>query len=109
MSEAVQLTDHAIARLKERCGVKPKAAAAFAQRAYDEGLTHAGASGKLRRYLDRTYLTHQKGNRLRVYGRHVFIFQGPALITVLHLPHDLERAADDQRHKQQQQRANDEA
>lgn len=90
----IVLTSHAIKRLKQRVGVKRSAARATAQRAFDEGLAHAGACGRLRRYFDQLYLRHGRANMIRIYGRHTYIFRGPTLITVLHLPHELESNLD---------------
>lgn len=88
-----RVTEHAIHRAKERLGWPPGATLRMAQKALDSGVRHADTAGRLKRYIDGLYLLHGKGNNTRIYGEHVFIFQGATLITILYLPNDLRRAA----------------
>ena len=93
MSTRIIITNHADERLKERLGLPKSARHSTAQRAFDEGISHSKARGRLRKYLDGLFLMREAANNLRVHGRHVFAFHDRILITVLHLPHDLEGAA----------------
>lgn len=86
----VIITRHAIKRMKERCGIPRKAAKGLAQKAMCDGVTHAEARGKLKRYISRLYKEYGQANGVRVYGRHIYLFAGSTLITVVHLPHGME-------------------
>lgn len=88
-----RVTEHSIQRAKERLGWTPSATLRMAQKALDSGVRHADTAGRLKRYIDGLYLLHGKGNNTRIYGEHVFIFEGATLITILYLPNDLRRAA----------------
>jgi hypothetical protein len=88
----VIITDHANKRVKERVGLPKKAIKKYAQAAFDKGIRHSSAKGRLKRWLDSLYLERKKANNLRVLGRHVYVFNNNALITVLHLPHRMEGA-----------------
>ena len=89
----IKICEHAYARAKERLGLKRAALDRMAVKAFTSGLTHSKTAGRLKRYLDHLYLEHGKGNNLRIYGRHIYVFQGRHLITVLHLPKEFFRAA----------------
>jgi len=88
-----RITAHAQERAKKRVGLNAHALERVATKALNNGVTHGETSGRLNRYLTKLYLTHEKGNNNRIYGEHIFIFQGNILITVLQLPHDLKNAA----------------
>jgi len=94
MMEA-QITAHAKERAKERLGWNAAALTRMADKALAVGVSHAATKGRLHRYLSHLYLTHEKGNNTRIFGEHVFVFEGRMLITVLHLPHEFRRAARD--------------
>ena len=85
MSEVI-VTNHAAKRLKQRSGLPKKAVNRFAEIAFLKGKKHADVKGRLKRYLDKLFLSHMNGNNIRVYGMFVFIFQDTRLITVLSLP-----------------------
>lgn len=90
---SVRITDHAHHRGRERLGWSHDALDRMAPRALAEGLSRSDTSGELARYLNGLVCRHGKGSNLRVYGRHVYIFQGVVLITVLNLPHRFAAAA----------------
>jgi len=85
----VTLTAHAIKRIKQRLGIKRRAANKTAQRAFERGITLANARGELKWYLNKIYLNYRKADNIRVYGMHVFLFAEAKLITVYHLPRNL--------------------
>jgi hypothetical protein len=93
-----RVTEHAFQRAKQRLGWPPSATARMAQKALDCGVRHQDTAGRLRRFLDHQFLLHGHGNNTRIYGQHVFIFEGPVLITILYLPNELRRAAQSARH-----------
>jgi len=87
------VTHHAHDRGRDRLGWSHATMERMASRALLEGFARSDASGALRRHLDCLVHKHGKGHNLRVYGQHVYIFEGVTLITVLHLPHRYASAA----------------
>lgn len=83
---AINVTNHARKRFKERLGLPKAACLRQAQKAFDSGFTHAQAKGKAKRYMDSLFLKYRTANNLRVYGQAVYIFSGNTLITVMLLP-----------------------
>jgi hypothetical protein len=86
------LTNHSIERCEERLGLKVESLQRLADCALENGINHADTSGKLRRYMDRIFLTAHSGNNNRIYGEHIFVFAGRTLVTVLLLPNEFRRA-----------------
>lgn len=80
------VTNHASDRIKERVGVSKKIAGEIAQRAFDNGVTHAETSGSLSRYLDHLFLQYEKANNVRIYCGNVYIFINNVLVTTFPLP-----------------------
>lgn len=87
------ITDHAEGRFRERVGLPKRLATRKAQEALERGITHAEASGQLRRYFDALYLSHESANNIRVYCGTVYIFSYDTLITVFPLPQNLRKIA----------------
>lgn len=86
------MTDHGEQRIKERVGKKvPLGIAASALR---DGISHSETSGKLRKYMDKLYLTARKANNSRIYNRNVYLFHDDVLITVLNLPSQFHKVED---------------
>lgn len=81
-----RLTNHARDRLKERCGWRGDAAQRMADKALQEGMRHADAEGRLKRWIDSLFLAERQANNVRLYGAHAFLFRDETLITVLHTP-----------------------
>lgn len=88
LQEAI-VTDHAYDRIKERMSLSKKAAVRLASKVLECGITHSEATGKLKQFLDKLYLTHKNGNNMRVYGQFVYLFKGSVLITVIMLEEHL--------------------
>lgn len=82
----VNVSRHAVKRTKERVGLSKKIADKNAQKALDEGITHAEAKGSLSRYLDRIYFTNRSINSIRIYQHNVYLFADKTLVTILPLP-----------------------
>jgi len=93
MTEII-ITEHGAQRLKDRLGLSKKLAEKNARKALEWGVTHAEAKGRLRKYFDKLYLSCGIANNVRVYCRHVYIFHGNVLITIMDLPRNLHRLAD---------------
>lgn len=90
----LEITRHAQDRAKKRMGLNARALERMAQRAYETGLRHSGAKGRLKRWIDGRYLEHGTADNIRIYGRHVFIFCGHTLVTILYLPKGLIKLAE---------------
>lgn len=79
--------------MKQRLGTNAQASQRTAQIAFEHGLQHSDAKGRLRRWMDGLYLQHRSANNLRLYGDHAYVFAGEVLITVLHVPHKMRKAS----------------
>lgn len=89
----VKVTEHAIQRSKERCGLNKKAAERMAEVAWEKGLTHAECTGKLKKYVTALYFVNKVANRIRIYGEKVYVFGDTKLITILPLPNEYKKLA----------------
>jgi hypothetical protein len=90
---AIILTRHGRQRIGERAGVTGHGADRLAEHALALGLTHAEATGPLRRKLDHLYLEHRGASVFRVYADRVWVFVDRRLITVINLDQSLRRIA----------------
>ena len=87
--EIPHVTEHAIARAKERLGWNADAVSRMAVKAFNEGIQHSETSGRLNKYFTSLYFKATSANNIRIYGEHVFLFCNNRLVTVLQLPRDL--------------------
>ena len=60
-----------------------------AQKAFDFGVKHSETRGHLNGYLASIRFKNKTINNIRVYHRHVYLFAGDVLVTVLNLPNSL--------------------
>jgi hypothetical protein len=81
----MRVTNHAAERMGERMGLNKEAAARMAKIAWEKGLCHTDASGKLLVLFDQIYMKYETANNIRVYAQKVFVFSGETLVTVLPL------------------------
>lgn len=91
----VIITNHSEKRIKERTGLSKKQSDKLALNALEHGITHREAKGNLKKYLDKLFLSHGKANNMRVYNQKVFLFDRNTLITVINLPTNLVKIAND--------------
>lgn len=89
MGTLVSLTEHAYEQSKKRFRWKKETARKMAQRALDEGLTHAEAKGSLKKYLNTRWLKHRNCDAIRIYGEDAYFFSGNRLITLYRIPQKL--------------------
>ena len=82
----IRITNHAVHRLRQRCGLPKKAHERNASSALERGIRYDECSGNLRGYLNELFLSHRNGDNIRIYINYVYIFSGTNLITVLTLP-----------------------
>lgn len=87
------VTDHAEMRFKERTGLSKRLVAKKAAEALERGISHADATGALRRYFDRVYLAQEKANNIRIYCGTVYLSSYDTLLTVFPLPQNLRKQA----------------
>ena len=82
----MEIRTHAKKRMKERCGLPKKAIEKNAEKALIDGVRHNECTGRLKKYIDYLFLSHQKGGKIRLYNNHVYVFTLlDELITVLPL------------------------
>ncbi|WP_038164899.1 hypothetical protein [Verrucomicrobium sp. BvORR106] len=93
MIAPLAITEHAYDRAKKRLGLDRAATEREVEKVFATGLRHGETGGKLNRYLTRLYLEHGTADNLRIHSEHVFVFSGHVLITILHLPNEMKRAA----------------
>ncbi len=89
----MHITKHATQRIRERAGVKRRGKEKLARTALDRGLIQCDLKGILRDWVGGKYLSHRKGNNIRVWAEKLFVFQDETLITVIQLPHDMKKIA----------------
>ena len=83
------VTEHAKDRLKERSGLKKKSIDRIAEKALTEGYSHNELKGRLKKFVDALYLSHNVCNNIKIYGDKAYLFKGTTLITVLQVPNYL--------------------
>jgi hypothetical protein len=93
------LTQHAIDRCEQRMGLRFDSLQRMADKALEEGITHAQARGRLKRFCDGLYLEHCSANNIRIFGEFIFVFNRNVLITILHVPNKLKHLVVRQRSK----------
>ena len=86
------LTKHASMRMSQRCGIQKKTQAKVVRRAWRHGLTHSESSvdPNLKRWIDGLYLSQRKPNKILLYGNGAYLFKDDILITVIHIPENLQ-------------------
>ena len=92
--EEPKVTKHGYKRIRERLGIPKNAVQKNAENALKYGVPRTDVSGPFRRYLDAIYYEYGTANNLRAYHRHVYIFCGEVLVTVLKIPYKYVDAAD---------------
>lgn len=88
-----EISQHSEIRLKERCGLNKSSMKRMADRAYKYGVTHSEATGNLKKWMDRLYLSYERSNNTRLYGDKAYLFHDNFLITVIQIPNNLLRIA----------------
>ena len=85
----MKLTNHSKERMKERCGFNKKSLDRMAEKAFYEGIAHAQTKGRLKKWVDKLYLTNRNANNIRLYGDKAYIFCNEVLVTVIQIPCNL--------------------
>lgn len=86
----MRVTEHAKGRMKERMGLPKKSLDKVAQKAIERGITHAQATGQLKKYMDGVFLSHNNASEMRIYNQKMFVFTSDfTLITVFKVPTSL--------------------
>lgn len=89
-------SDHARDRIQERCGINKASCDRIAKIAFDNGLTHAEATGQLKAYITKTFCRNESANNIRIYAEKFWIFANLELVTVFALPNNLKSQANKQ-------------
>ena len=89
-------SDHARDRIQERCGINKASCDRIAKIAFDNGLTHAEATGQLKAYITKTFCRNESANNIRIYAEKVWIFSEDKLVTVFGIPKGLKDQANTQ-------------
>ncbi len=85
----MDVSKHAEDRLRERCGFNRKTYERMAQKAYDDGITHAQTKGRLNKWVTSLYFRNKNANNIRLYGDKAYIFCDEVLVTVIQIPVNL--------------------
>jgi|SRR5579859_1617971 len=85
----ILITEHAYERADERLSLRRESFYRLAVKAFEQGIQHSDAKGRLKKYIDGLWFKYKKANNVRIYGENVFFFKGETLITVYQIPHEL--------------------
>ncbi len=85
----MDVSKYAEDRLKERCGFNRKTCERMAQKAYNDGITHAQTKGRLNKWITSLYFRNKNANNIRLYGDKAYIFCDEVLVTVIQIPVNL--------------------
>jgi len=88
----IVITNHAEERAKERLGWNRHAIERMADKAYEEGISHAEANPKIRKYFDKLFLMKHQANNVRIYGQVVYLFSNNRLMTLFIIPKNIEKS-----------------
>lgn len=83
------VSKHAKQRLRERNGLNKKSTDRIAERAFNEGITHAETTGNLNKWITSLYFKNTDANNIRLYGDKAYIFANTTLVTIIPIPRDL--------------------
>lgn len=94
------VTRHGAKRSRQRVGIPKKAVDRNAEQALTRGIGHSEARGRLRHYIEMLYARYDgNGNNIRIYNGFVYVFHDTILITVLNLPAEYRRSAEQQKNR----------
>lgn len=86
----VTVTNHAKKRMRERCGIQG-ISEKMAKRAYKEGLVHAEAPERTKKWISYLYFRHRTVNNIRIWHNRAWLFASSTLVTVIPLPEYVEK------------------
>lgn len=88
----MKLTEHAIDRGRERLSLTSDALEKLAVRAWESGIRHKAAKGRLKKYLGTLF---KDGLTPVVYGEVIFMFtrdrRAPSLVTLWQIPNEFKK------------------
>lgn len=88
----MNISSHARQRMKERCGFNKKSQDRMAQKAFEEGITHAQTKGRLNKWVTSLYFKNKNADNIRLYGDNAYIFCGETLVTVIPVPANIKKS-----------------
>lgn len=89
-------SDHARDRIQERYGINKASCDRIAKIAFENGLTHAEATGQLKAYITKVFNRNESANNIRIYAEKIWIFANLELVTVFPIPNNLKSQAIEQ-------------
>ena len=89
-------SDHARDRIQERCRINKASCDRIAKIAFENGLTHAEATGQLKAYITKVFNRNESANNIRIYAEKIWIFANLELVTVFPIPNNLKSQAIEQ-------------
>ena len=89
-------SDNARDRIQERCGINKASCDRIAKIAFENGLTHAEATGQLKAYITKVFNRNESANNIRIYAEKIWIFANLELVTVFPIPNNLKSQAIEQ-------------
>ncbi len=84
--DTVYITEHAMTRMKERCGWNRKTAVRMMKKVYDNGKRPEEIKGRIGHWVRERMARRDNKEECRLYGEHLFVFKKNVLITVLVIP-----------------------
>lgn len=85
----ITISEHAYERANERLSLGRESFHRLAVKAFEQGVQHSDAKGKLKKYMDGLWFKFKNANNVRIYGENIFFFAGGTLVTVYQIPNDL--------------------
>lgn len=82
-------TKHAKDRARERFHWNENSLNKMMAMAFEKGITHSKAKGKLKKFIDKLWLDYKQCNNIRIYGENIYFFAANKLITLYRLDNNL--------------------
>ena len=85
--DTIYITEHAIKRIRQRCGWNKKTALRMVSKVVDKGRRAEKEKGYVGKWMNRR-LSQQQGEGYwnMIYGDHLYVFRFENLLTVFHMP-----------------------
>lgn len=84
------MTKHGAQRIKERVGVKGEKTVEYIRRVFWKGKSPEDFDKRTKAFLENT-LIKSRGNNIKVFGNHIYIFSDDTLITTFQMPSDVQK------------------
>jgi len=93
------ITEHAYRQARKRIHWNKSAIKRMSEKAYEKGISHKEAKGKLKRYIDKIILQdksigYRYPNNIKIYGSYLYMFANNVLITIYNINNKLVKSAE---------------